>query len=311
MRKIAAYISVILILTGCQLQTNTKDEGPTRWFGPSANGVYPDTHLLKEWPIEGPEVLWAFDSLGEGFSSAVVYHGSVFTTGMIDSTGYLFHLDSEGHLVYKVPYGLEWTGSYRGTRGSPTIAGDKVYVVSGRGKLLCFNKADGAILWSKEFFSDFDGKNILWGINETPVVDGDLIYATPGGKENNVLALNRHSGEIEWSCRGEGEVSAYCTPLLVYHNGRKMLITYSASHLMGIEPLSGELLWSLDVPREYSVHLCTPLYDQGELYYPTGREKGGGKIRLSEDGESVSELWENQVWIRFYHGQFSFVGIDI
>ncbi len=275
--------------------TKESSQVPTRWLGPNANGHYPDSGLLKQWPDQGPEILWTYDSLGIGFSSAVIQNGDLYTTGMVDSTGYLYKLNLGGELVYKVPYGLEWTGSYRGTRGSPTIAGDKVYLVTGRGKLICFSTEDGTIIWSKEYFSDFDGANIFWGINEAPVVDGEIIYATPGGKEHNVVALNRHTGEIFWSCKGEGELSAYCTPLLFEHNGRMLLTTYTASHLLGIDAANGELLWSMDTPNEYSVYLWSPLYSEGNLYYPNGNELGGGKLKLSEDGNSVSEEWANQV----------------
>jgi outer membrane protein assembly factor BamB len=214
---------------------------------------------------------------------------------MIDSTGYLFKLDINGQLIYKVPYGIEWTGSYPGTRGTPVVADDKIYMVSGRGKLVCFNNEKGSILWSREFFSEFGGKNIVWGINETPVVDGDVIYATPGGPEFNIVALNRHSGELIWNCRGEGEVSAYCNPLLYEHNGRKILSTYTASHLMGLDAATGELLWSEDRPSEWSVHPSTPIYHEGEMYYLSGYNSGGGKLKMNEDGTSVSVVWENHV----------------
>lgn len=276
------------IIFGCQTQE------PTHWMGPSGNGHYSETGLLKEWPADGPEILWTFDSLGIGFSSAVIQNGYLFTTGMTDSTGYLYKLNLQGDLVYKVPYGTEWTGSYKGTRGSPTVVGNKIYLVSGRGKLICFSNKDGAILWSKEYFTDFDGENIMWGINESPVVDGNVLYATPGGTKYNVVALDRHSGDLIWSCKGEGEVSAYCTPLLIKHNGRKMLVTYTAAHLLGIDAVSGELLWSVNVPCEWSVHATTPLYRDGEIFYPTGLDLGGGKLKLSEDGNSVSVLWENK-----------------
>jgi outer membrane protein assembly factor BamB len=126
-------------------------------------------------------------------------------------------------------------------------------------------------------------------------VDGDIVYATPGGKEYNIIALDRHSGDLVWLCKGEGELSAYCTPLLFEHRGRKLLVTHSEAHLLGIDAISGELLWSVDVPTEYSVHFCTPLYENGEIFFPTGNETGGGKLRLSEDGSSVSVLWNNQV----------------
>jgi outer membrane protein assembly factor BamB len=291
--KIVCSLFVIMILGGCQTNRPSPQKEPSRWLGPSGNGIYPDNGLLKEWPAEGPEILWTYDSLGIGFSSAITHNDYLFTTGMIDSTGYLYKLNLEGDLVYRVPYGTEWTGSYRGTRGSPTVVGDKIYLVSGEGKLICFNSEDGSILWSKEYFTDFGGQNIFYGITESPVVDGDLIYATPGGKDYNVVALNRYTGELVWSCKGEGEVSAYCTPLLIDHNGRKLLITYTASHLLGIDPVSGKLLWSVDVPNEYSVHLWTPIYRDGEIYYPTGNELIVGKLKLSEDGNSVSVVWEN------------------
>ena len=71
-------------------------------------------------------------------------------------------------------------------------------------KPACFENEDGAMIWCKDLLSDFDGKNILWGMNETPVVDGEVIYATPGGKENNVVALNRFSGDLIWNCSVSG-----------------------------------------------------------------------------------------------------------
>jgi outer membrane protein assembly factor BamB len=295
MKKVGSSMLMILLLWGCQANKATLQEETTRWLGPAGNGIYPDSGLLKEWPPEGPEILWTFDSLGMGFSSIIIQDDYLFTNGMIDSTGYLYKLNLNGDLVYMVPYGPEWTGSYRGTRGSPTVVGDKIYLVSGKGKLICFNNEDGSILWSKGYIHEFGGQNITWGINETPVVDGDLIYATPGGKENNVIALNRHTGELVWSCKGEGELSAYCTPLLIDHNGRKLLITYTASHLIGIDPVLGKLLWSVDVTNEYSVHFWTPIFHDGAIYYPTGNELGGGKLKLSEDGDSVSAVWKNQL----------------
>jgi outer membrane protein assembly factor BamB len=289
------FFILVLLLQGCRSHMSSPSELPTRWMGPNGNGIYPDKGLLKEWPTEGPEILWTYENLGIGFSSAVIQNGYAYITGMIDSTGYLYKLDLEGNLQYRIPYGTEWTGSTPGTRGSPTVVNDKIYLVSGNGKVTCFNQKDGSILWSKEMFKDFDGMNITWGINETPVVDGDLIYLTPGGKKNNVVALNRHTGELAWSCRGEGEVSAYCSPLLFKHNGRKLLTTYTAGHLLGIDAGSGDLLWSVDAHWEWSVHACTPVYHEGSIFFPTGLEVGGGRLRLNENGDSASVVWRSNV----------------
>jgi len=269
-------------------------QDPSRWRGPSGDGIYPETGLLEQWPEGGPEILWTFEGLGQGFSSAVAHNGFIYTTGMIDGTGYLFKIWIYGDLAFKKPYGPEFTESWYGTRGSPVVAGDRVYVMSGHGKLVCFNRTNGNILWSKDLFREFDAKNIQWGINETVVVDGDIVYATPGGRTHNVVALDRHSGDLVWSSRGKGELSAYCTPLLFEHNGRKILATHTASHLIGLDASTGEMLWSQHHPNQHAVHANTPIYHDGELFYFSGYGKGGGKLRLSGDGSSVSTVWTTE-----------------
>ena len=123
------------------------------------------------------------------------------------------------------------------------------------------------------------------------MIDGDVIYVTPGGKQNNIIALNRHTGKLIWSSRAKGELSAYCTPLLFEHNGRKILVTHTASHLVGLDAASGALLWSQKQPNEYSVHANTPVYYEGAIFYFSGYGQGGGLLRLSQDGSSVTREW--------------------
>lgn len=267
---------------------------PTKWRGPEGNGIYPATSLISKWPEAGPDIKWVFEGLGQGHSSAVVAGDFIYTTGMSDNTGYLFKLDMNGKQIYKVSYGPEFVESYVGTRGTPVIAGNRIYLVTAFGKLHCLNEQDGKVIWTADMVNTYGGKVITWGYNETPVVDGDVIYCTPGGPKHNVIALNRHTGELVWSCPGKGELSAYCTPLLFEHNGRKILATHTASHVIGIDAQSGKLLWSQPQPNEWSVHANTPLYHKGGLFYFSGYGQGSGKLLLNEDGSTVKLAWENK-----------------
>ncbi len=287
MKRLICIVLVISMGAGIIAQE------PTRWRGPSGDGKYQETGLLKQWPADGPDIIWSYGQLGQGHSSAVADQGYIYTSGMIEGTGYLFKFDIQGNLMYKKPYGPEYTESWYGTRGSPVIVGTRIYLESGHGKLVCLSNSTGEIIWSKELFRDFDGKNISWGVNETPVVDGDLIYATPGGKNHNVVALNRHTGELVWASRGLGELSAYCTPLLFEHNGRKILATHTASHLIAVDALTGKLLWSQRQPNQWSVHANTPVYHNGSLFYFSGYGQGSGLLKLSSDGSSVKVAWTN------------------
>lgn len=266
---------------------------PTHWRGADANGIYAETDLLQKWPESGPEILWSFNDLGQGHSSAVYANNSIYTAGMVDTKGYIFKFSLSGELIYKKEYGPEFSESYSGTRGTPVIAGNKIYFVSGFGVLYCLNEKDASLLWKTDLVNDYGGKVIRWGYNETPVVDGDVIYATPGGK-NSVIAMNRHNGALIWTCPGKNELSAYCTPLLIDHNGRKILATHTESHLLGIDAKSGKLLWSHPQPNQWSVHANTPVYHDGGLFFFSGYGQGSGKLNLSDDGNSVTLAWNNE-----------------
>ena len=285
---------LIAIIAICTLLSDGFTQEPTTWRGPSRDGHYPETGLLKQWPAGGPEIIWSLTDLGQGHSSAIVDQGFVYTTGMISDMGYLFKLDQKGKLVYKIEYGPEFTESFYGTRGTPTIVGDKIYLLSGLGKLYCLDNETGDILWTKDLFKDFDGSIIQWGMNETPVVDGKVLYITPGGKKNNLVALNRHTGDLIWSSPGNGELTAYCTPLLFEHNGRKLLATHSESHLMGFDATTGKMLWKQHQPNEWSVHPNTPIYHEGGLFYLSGYGQGGGLLELSPDGNSAKLKWKHK-----------------
>jgi len=257
------------------------------------NGIYIEKDLLQKWDTLGPKILRSYDGLGKGHSSAVISGDYIYTTGMLDTTGYLFKLTLNGELIYKKEYGFEFTQSYTGTRGAPVIMGNNIYILSSFGILSCLNEKDASLVWKTDLVNDYGGEIIEWGYNETPVVDGDVIYVTPGGK-NNVIALNRHNGSLIWSCPGKGELSAYCTPLIFDHNGRKILATHTASHVLGIDAKSGELLWSHPQPNQWSVHANTPIYHEGGLFFFSGYGQGSGKLNMSDDGNSVELAWNNK-----------------
>lgn len=282
--RLLALSFIAIFVSSCNAQEATAWRNGT-------DGIYPATGLLDKWPADGPEILWTFEELGQGHSSPVVADDHIYTTGMKDGTGYIFKLDMEGNLVYNTAYGPEYTESFFGPRGTPVVVGDRIYQMTGYGKLLCMSEANGDIIWQLDMVNDLGGDTIRWGYNETPVVDGKVIYATPGGK-NSVVAIDRTDGKILWSCPGKNELSAYCTPLLFMHNGRKILATHTESHLLGMDAKTGELLWAHKHPNQWSVHANTPIYHDGGLFFFSGYGQGGGKLDLSDDGSSVKLAWK-------------------
>ncbi len=265
----------------------------TRWRGPEATGVYHETGLMDTWPAGGPEILWHFDGLGQGFSSPVFADGKIYLTGMELTLGYIYCLSIDGKLLWKKPYGPEWTESYSGSRSSPTIAGGKIYIMSARGRLVCMDARNGSVLWSKDLLKEFDGRNLTWGMTENLVVYDDKVICTPGGGRHNVVALNRQNGSLIWSSRGKGDNSAYCSPVLVKLPTRTLFITITADNIIGLDANNGVLLWSYPHTNQWAVHANTPVYSRGYLYCFSGYGRGGVKLKLSADGSSVTKVWTN------------------
>jgi outer membrane protein assembly factor BamB len=287
MMKRGTFLFILIVFTCINLYAQT----PTRWRGPNGNGIYEETGLLKQWSESGPEIIWHFQGLGEGHSSPAFANGMIYLSGMIDGNGYIFVLDYDGNLKLKVPYGKEFTESYPGSRSTPVIAGDLLYIYSGLGVLSCLDAKTGDMKWRKDVFNDFDGKNIQWGVTETVVIDGDVVYVTPGGKKNNVVALNRFNGDLIWTSAGKGELSAYCTPLLIELPARKLLVTMTADHIIGVDTKDGKLLWSHPQTNRYQVHANTPIHHDGGLFCFSGYGQGGVKLEMNADGSSIKKAW--------------------
>lgn len=264
------------------------------WRGPARDGHYSEKGLLKQWPENGPALLWVYENLGIGFSSPVVANGKVYVTGMEDDMGFVYILSNKGVLEKKYPYGKEDKGQFPGTRSTPTIIGNLMYIAASQGDLVCMDLNTGQKVWSKSLFSDLDGANITWGFTENMIIDGDVIYVSPGGKKHNIVALNRKNGDIIWSNDDKDGLSAYGSPLIINHHGKKILVSMMANNVIALDASNGKLLWSFPYANRYSVHPNTPIYKDGELYFFSGYGMGGYKVRISNDGKSITQVWENK-----------------
>ena len=283
--------SMILLLSGCGNSQQSSD-----WRGPGRDGIYHERGLLSEWPVEGPEVAWTIEGLGQGFSSPAFANGKIYVTGMIDQTGYLFILSEEGSIEKKFEYGPEFYESYPGTRSMPIIKDGLVYIASGMGRLLCLDADTGMEIWSKDAVNDFGGTNIRWGITENLLIDGNRIFFTPGGKEHNMVALDRFTGDIIMtsSGTGKGELSAYCSPLLVKIPEREILVTMMENNIVGVDANDGRLLWSHPHTNRNKIHANNPLYVDGSIF-AFSAEAGSVKLKISEDGSRVTEEWKSEM----------------
>ena len=279
-------IFLSLCLSATIIQLNAQIE----WRN-DRTGIYNETGLLKSWDPEGPQMLWYYDGLGEGHSSVAVSNDILYTTGMIEGKGYLYSFDTNGKVLNKLRYGDEWTENYEGTRGTPVINDGKIYIYSGMGDLICLNEKSLEVIWKRNVIVDFDSKNITWGVTESPLIFGDKLIITPGGKEHNVVALDKNTGKVIWSSPALGELSAYCSPLYIGDQEVPLVVTITAHHIVGLEAATGKMLWSFASKTRNQIQSNTPIYSNNMLLC-VSVDKGCTMLRLTNGGRKADIVWE-------------------
>lgn len=286
---------------GTLISCNTTPE-IAQWSGPERNGIFPAAELFDSWPEEGPELLWTFEGLGLGYASPAVTGERIYVNGEENGEEYLFALDLEGELLWKVPKGKAFLGegfssTYPGARSTPTVYGDRIYSTSGQGQVSCFHAGNGEKVWSLNIVDDLQGQVTYFGYSESPVVDRDHVYIFPGGQEHNIVALDRQSGELSWTSTALRDTFAYGSPILVDLPAGEVLVSTSRHHISVLDKNTGQLLSSYGLEGyEYDGEHCNSVQHQdGYLYFVANDVPGQGamKIRISDDGTSLEEVWRN------------------
>ncbi len=285
---------VSTILAGLLFMSNIYAQEASQWRGKNRDGIYDEKGLLRSWPAAGPTLLWHTDNIGDGFASAsVVAQDRIFTAGVTTGKGSIFAFSLDGKLIWSTPYGDEFTESYPGSRSTPLVNDGKVYMLSAFEKLVCLSADKGTLLWAVDLMKDYEGRNITWGVTENLLISGDKLFCTVGGIKNNVIALNKNTGKLIWSSTGNGEVSAYCSPIIINLPSRKIFVTLTEKSIIGLDAETGKKLWSQAQTNQYAVHANAPLYSDGYLYCVSGYGCGGVMLKISADGTKAEQVWKN------------------
>ena len=264
-----------------------------QWRGENRDGIYKETGLLKEWPADGPQLLWKYDGLGNSFASVAIANEKIYLTGLEDDKLILYVLNLKGQLLKQKEVGKEWTTNHTGTRCTVVVNDGKLYIGNSLGQLFCLDETTLNEVWKKDMLNDFDGRNIMWGMTESPLIVDEKIFLTPGGVKNNMVALNKNTGALIWSSPGLGTTSSYCSPIYISDQSVPMVVTAMFQEIVAFNANTGEVVWSHPQKNSRNIHPNTPIYRDGMIFSITGYRGGAMLLRLKDGGKSVEEVWKN------------------
>lgn len=289
MKPTSCVLAGALILLGAS-QASASDW--PNWLGPNRNGSSPETGLATAWPSAGPKVLWKVSG-GDGYSSVAIAGGRAITLVQRAEGELILALNAvTGKELWKTKIGPVYKNNYgHGPRSTPTIADGFVYVQSVTGTLACVKAASGEIAWQTDLLKQFKAKNITWGLSASPVIQGDLVYAIPGGEEAGVVALNKTTGNLVW--KTGSDKAAYATPVIASVGGRSQIIFFNAAGLVAVSPDKGRELWRVPWKTEFDCNIATPLLLDDLLFVSSGEQVGCAMFKLKADGPP-QVLWDSK-----------------
>jgi outer membrane protein assembly factor BamB len=312
-RLLARWFSFVMIgMPGsalAQLQAGPGDW--PGWRGSDRTGVSSETGLLKEWPEGGPKLLWKVTGLGEGFSTPSVAGGRIYLLGSKNGEESALALDAKnGKQVWATkigPVGKDGPPSYPGPRSTPTVDGDRIYVLGSDGDLACLDK-DGKVVWQKNLVKDLEGTRGRWAYSESPLIDGEVLVCTPGGAKAALTALNKKTGEVIWKAEvPEGGEAAYASIISAEGGGVKQYVQFLRNGIVGVSAKDGKFLWRYG-KNATNTNCSTAIFHDGCIFTSASGPGGGGAalLRLSADG-SAKEVYLGRA-LANHHGGVVRVG---
>jgi outer membrane protein assembly factor BamB len=278
-----------------------------QWRGAARDARSPESGLLQAWPEGGPALAWRAGGFGAGYSSLAVADGRILTMGDIGDDQFLIAASAEdGKILWKRRVGPAWEEkSYGGSRGTPTVDGNRVYAIGTDGDLLCADTKTGEALWRRSLAKDFSGKLMFaggrydWRFSESPLVDGDRLIVTPGVPGAALVSLNKKTGKEIWRAAipagGERGLdgAGYSSAVVSTAAGVRQYVQLLGRGLVGIEAETGRLLWSYNRIANDVANIPTPIVTADHVFASTGYGAGAALLKLekSETGVDAREIY--------------------
>jgi outer membrane protein assembly factor BamB len=268
-------------------------------------GIWNETGIVETFPPEGLKILWR-TPVRIGYAGPAVAGGRVFVVDYVETqkprgTERAMALDEK---TGKVLWTQEWAVDYRGMsytngpRATPTVDDDRVYVAGADGKLFCFDVKSGAIVWKKDYVTDYGADRSKWaydwGFSSSPLVDGNRLISLVGGKDNaKVVAFDKMTGKELWRALSSETELGVAQPIIVNAGGARQLIVWYPGAVVSLDPATGRQYWEEPYKVGASMTVATPVLTGSMLFF-TNFYDGPLMLQLDDKRPAATVVWKGK-----------------
>jgi len=287
--------ALLALVTGFWPTVARADDWP-QWRGPTRNGVWHETGIVKKFASDVLEPVWRVEIAG-GYSGPTVADGRVYVTDRATKPKQIERVhcfdERTGKKLWSYAYDCVYKGvSYEtGPRASVTVSGGRAYALGAMGHLFCFDAATGTVLWKKDLNKAYKIRMPIWGIAGAPVVEGALVIVQIGGENKaDIVAFDRVSGKERW--RALRDEASYSAPIVIDQASRRVLVCYTGAGVVGLDPTTGKTLWRQQFPpKQMPIGIASPVLYEDKLFM-TNFFDGSLLLQLRQDKPLVTKLWQ-------------------
>jgi len=297
-------LGILAAIVFCLSEARAQDW--PQWRGPNRDGISKETGLLKQWPTEGPALIWKATGAGGGYSSLAISGGRIFTMGVRGGRENVIAFDvATGKEVWATPHGGVFTNDRGdGPRGTPTVDGDRLYALGGNGDLSCMETKTGKIVWTLNILQKFGGSNPKWGISESPLVIGEKVLVNPGGPNASVMALNKKDGSVIW--KTQSDEAGYSSAMPVQIGGTTQIVFFTDQRALGVDLKDGKFLWSYPKASNNVANVATPVVRGNRVFVSSDYGTGAALVEIKADGTAQEVYFTKEM--RNHHSSSILIG---
>lgn len=292
--KSMPHVAAVTLITGiCTLalsevvSNRTIDDWP-QWRGRNRDGISAERGLLKSWPQGGPPLAWRTTGTGEGYSSFSAAHGRLYTLGARGGTEYVIAIDAAtGKKAWEVGIGSRFSNDQGdGSRGTPVTDGHQLYALGANGDLVSLDAATGKQAWKVNLLQQFGGRNIRWGLSESPLVLQDRILVNAGARGASIVALKKSDGSLLW--KSGNDEAGYSSAVLHRVGSIPQAIFFTAVRAVGVDTRDGRELWSYSKVANRTANIATPIVRGDRVFLSSDYGTGAALLQLTPNGNTVN-----------------------
>lgn len=290
------------ILTAMLLGTLPAADWP-QWGGPKRDGHSAEVGVKAKLTAKGgPKLAWTFKDAGTGAATPALVGERIYVMGCRKDKDkkdveFVIALDLKGKELWACPLGPVWDfdGNVwsRGPNSTPAVDGDRLYALTSHGLLACVETASGKLVWQQALDGAYGGSVTMagggpavygWGFSWSPLVDGDRVIATPGGKKGLFAAFDKKTGKQVWRSDAVAEDCTYGSAIVAEIHGVRQYVAPTQSGPVAVDAKTGKLLWFPKLDDPIGDMVCATPIAAGEKVIFSSTKFGTAVYKIEKKG---------------------------